>query len=85
MGKTGQGFLPPLTHPLSQHRPQASGLQWQRQSRTYSQPPVCESIQSLDGIKSVTFVDSSVNLTKYFRLSYVCLVFMACDHIETCR
>lgn len=23
MGKTGQGFLPPQTHPLSQHRPQA--------------------------------------------------------------
>lgn len=66
MGKTGQGFLLPLTHPLSQHRPQASGLQWQRQSRTYSKPPACESIQSIDAIKSVTFVDSSVNFNKIF-------------------
>ena len=34
MGKTGQGFLPPQTHPLSQHRPRTSSLHWQRQSHT---------------------------------------------------
>lgn len=36
MGKAGQGFLPPQTHPFSQHRPQDLSLHGQRQSHSHA-------------------------------------------------
>lgn len=43
MGKTGQGFLPPQTHPFSQHSPRVSSLHWQRQSHSNTLEPTAAS------------------------------------------
>lgn len=43
MGKTGQGFLPPQTHPFSQHSPRVSSLHWQRQSHSSTLEPTAAS------------------------------------------
>lgn len=44
MGKTGQGFLLPLTHPFSQHRPQDSSLHRPSQSHSHLQFTGCLSL-----------------------------------------